>query len=208
MRFRLGLLVCLVWLGTAVTASAQGGFQGGVKGGLNGAKVTAEPSESSSDWRMGATIGGFVRGRLTELLGLQVEALYSMNGGTDQEIVIFETFDQTLKLDYVQVPVLLHLRGAQRGAASLLAYIGPYFGFRTRAELEAFDTTQDQKDEFKSNDVGLVIGAGADISGIQIELRYSHGFTNIATDVLQAQGISTAHNRAVALIGGITLFGR
>jgi hypothetical protein len=199
-----------VWLGSAANASAQqtAALQGGVKGGLNGAKVIGDPSSSSSDWRMRMALGGFVRGRLTDLLGVQVEGLYSMNGGTDEELTFLGPVEQTLKLDYVQVPVLVHFKGAQRGTASLLGYLGPYFGFRVRAEVEASDTTTDQKDEFKSNDVGLVIGGGVDISGFQIELRYSHGYTNIATDVLQAQGINSAHNRAVVLMGGITLFGR
>lgn len=212
MKLRLGLFVCvacLVWLGTAANASAQGAFEVGAKGGFQTAKVTTDPSEASSDWRKGMLLGGFVRGRITDALGIQGEVLYSMNGGTSEEVIVFQTYEQTLKLDYIQVPILLHFKGAQRGPARLLAYIGPHFAFRVKAQQESFDTLFPREDHFKSNDVGLVIGGGADISGIQVELRYTHGFTNIATDFGQTEvGISSAHNRAVTLMGGITLWGR
>jgi len=80
------------------------------------------------EYRIGYTAGIMLQQHINELIGLQVEALYTSKGGK----VDYRSGNQEIKgaqrLNYVDVPVLLHL-----SASGLFIDLGPQVSFITKA---------------------------------------------------------------------------
>jgi hypothetical protein len=93
----------------------------GIKAGLNMANIYGDNGESY-DMRIGFHGGIFAEFYLSERLGLQPELQYSMQGSKAK----VEGFDATLKLDYINLPVLLKIYFGSKRAFSLDA--GLQFG--------------------------------------------------------------------------------
>lgn len=125
----------------------------------------------------GLCAGVFVAIPITDTLLFQPEALYSQKGAT---YTLFGE-DLDLKLDYLEVPVLLKARFGT-GAARPAVFAGPAIGFKLRAKGQFQDQTEDL-DETKGTDFGLVFGAGVDLTAgsgaFVVDARYTLGLSTI-----------------------------
>jgi hypothetical protein len=183
---RIGLAVAI--LAAAPAARAQD-IRFGIKGGasladLAGGEDTFGDTESKT--RNGLVAGAFLAFPLGGRLELQPEALFAQKGAAFD----FSDIDTKLKLDYVEVPLLLK---ARFGGAGIRPYVfaGPYLGFRVKAEVsvdagEDGSSSQDLDDETKSVDYGGVAGAGLEFPASRgaflLEARYARGLANITSD--------------------------
>ena len=99
------------------------------------------------------------------------------------------TISSTLKLDYVEVPVLLRvpLLGGRR--TTPVVFAGLYGAFRVRAtsrtEIGESSYDEDVADEIRRWQSGFVVGAGLEVQRGSVtwlaEARYSQGLTAVST---------------------------
>lgn len=153
----------------AVSASAQLKF--GVKGGVNLANNKFEMGGASADTKMkiGFAVGGFVNYAINDQMSLQPELLFLQAGSKVEELD-----DAKIELNYIAIPVMFKY---SFGAMNLQA--GPQLGYLLSAKFDG----EDMKDDMKSIDLGLNIGAGYQImENLGIEARYSLGLSNIADE--------------------------
>lgn len=122
--------------------------------------------------------GGFAEIGLSGNLAFRPELLYSRKGAEDETDVL------ELKVDYIEVPLLLQLRvpptSESRWALSPHFYVGPAIAFKINCEGSSggFDADCDELfDETKSVDFSGLAGAGLSFGQLQVGLRYVYGFT-------------------------------
>lgn len=203
-------LAAALTLGAASGAAAQG-ISVGVKAGVNVATLGGDDVEDAES-RIGLVGGAFLVYRFSDMLALQPEVLYSQKGtsfsDTEGEV--------TLKLDYVDVPVLLRL-DVPLANSSLRpsVFAGPVFSLRASCGAEAeFDggsveVNCDDFDEegisFKDTDFGLAFGAGLDFPAgratVTLDGRYTLGLSSIDDSGQDAD----VKNRAFAAMLGISI---
>jgi hypothetical protein len=207
-------VVCAALLGAAGTGTAFAqALSIGVKGGLNLATLGG-PNAGAFDTRTTYTIAGFATYRLSNLLALQPEVLYTHKGG-DAEAV---EGTGGVRLSYVEVPVLarvlLPVPGSRRIQPHLFA--GPAVGFRlgcqVDAEVDEKAVRFDCDDPLfggelatRKMDYGLVFGGDASVRlgpvALVLDGRYDLGLSSI--DGTSAR--DDVRNRVFSLLVGISV---
>ena len=189
--FWLGLLAVSTLL-VASPAQAQQGS--GVGFGVKGGWLYSSFSEANDDFdnNAGWTAGVFFGGNRDGVLGLQGEVLYAKKGAKEG--------DSAVDLHYLEIPILarLNLGSSNRNTGALLYAIGgPVLDVRLKAEQDSFNV----KDNYESTDVGVIAGAGVEISRFLLEARYNWGLRNI----LKSGGGPTTElkNRSFAVLAGL-----
>ncbi len=161
----LALLVCLSSL------NAQD-FHFGAKGGVNFANVTGDDVEDASS-RTGFHLGAVAHIGISDRFGIQPELIYSQQGTKDDDI------DITLKLDYLNLPILADITVAE--GFSLQA--GPQFGFSINTEAEDGDGNEADVEGINDFDLGAAFGAQFLLdSGLFFQARYGLGLSDIVDD--------------------------
>jgi len=148
----------------------------GIKGGPNFANIDTDASPGQNyDNRTGFHGGAFALFKFGSF-GIQPEVLFSQQGST---VSISSNQDLDRQINYINVPVIFKLYTI----AGLNLQVGPQVGFLSSAEAESvvngINTTSDIKDELKSNDFAIALGAGWDLPfGLTIDARYNWGLTD------------------------------
>lgn len=173
----------------AGTATAQN-INIGVKGGLNYYNVNFD-NNTEFDSQVGLHAGLLGHIHLNHDFALQPELLFSMQGA--------ETGNSNLKLDYINIPVLIQYMFDN----GFRLQAGPQLGFLLNAKSEQNNSSTDVKDDFKSIDAGLSVGVSYvhPPTGFGVDARYNHGFS----DITENSNV-TATNRGFQL-GVFYLFG-
>ena len=144
-------LLSLVGLFMITQQSLSQSLDLGVKAGINYASI----SDINSDGKVGFTGGAFAGVRFNTL-GLQVEALFSQQGG--------ELDGLDIDTDYLLVPVMAKIHFLR----VLNIQFGPQFSY-----LLSDNELSEQLDV--SGAVGLGVNLG---SSLRVETRYNFGFTD------------------------------
>ena len=85
--------------------------------------------------------------------------------------------DSDNKLTYFDIPVLIRWQIIK----FLNIHAGPQFSILTKAEADIGSTVVDIKDELKNSDVGLILGAEANLPlRLNLTARYVFGLTDIS----------------------------
>lgn len=151
---------------------------------------------------VGLALGGFVNVPFTELVSFQPEFLYVRKGAKvegDIEDAFGEPlagqFEQRNTLDQIQVPLLAKVTFPGMVVRPFVV-AGPGLGFTVRArdeqdfsgisaELREFLEEEgeiyedDIKDDVKSLELSLIVGAGVQFGNGSVEARYDHGLTDL-----------------------------
>lgn len=174
MRRILGLVCAVVLIAGISGFAAAADLSYGVKGGINMANLTGDGiSDTSSAMRF--ALGGFLTYSVSDNFVLQPELLYTQKGCE------FDSFGITskLKFDYIEIPILAKYLISPGKSTCPFIFGGPVIATLMSAKFD----DEDAKDNIKSTDFGLVIGAGVELeSGISIDIRYNMGLTKIAKD--------------------------
>jgi len=187
MKILSAVAICaLIVLAMAVQPSfaQDDAIQFGVKVGLNLANASVDPDPEGVSFdavtKFGA--GGIMIYPLSEVLGLQVEAMYLLKGSKAEIDFFGDVFDLELNLAYLSIPVLVRFDFNSENASTYVV-AGPEIGILLSAETKFDDLSQDVKDDFKSLELGLNIGAGVSMNmgatPMFVEVRYSLGLSNI-----------------------------
>ncbi|MGH7647865.1 MAG: porin family protein [Gemmatimonadaceae bacterium] len=173
----------------------------GVLGGLNLAKLGGDNLTGFSN-RTGLQAGLYVTLHMNHAWSIEPEALYSQQGA--------DVSGATLKMDYLQVPVLLRWDVASKAPVHPFFIAGPAMAFQVgcKASGPGQNETCDQLNQDsegsldkKSFDVLGVAGAGLGFNfgatQMSVGARYSYGFS----DTFQG---SDAKNRYFSILLGLT----
>ncbi|MBC8109449.1 MAG: PorT family protein [Verrucomicrobia bacterium] len=181
----------------------------GIKGGVNFSNFYKGDLDDK-DVRTGFNAGVYGRFVLAEGIALQPELLYSTRGG-ESTYNGFGGGRATLKLDYIEVPVLVVVNVVP----FLNIHVGPYVGFLASAK--ATNVNEDNvfnfedeldKDSFENVDFGIAGGVGVDINKFHIGARYNYGLRDIGKDKtfsVTSYSLRDQRNSAVQLYVGIDL---
>lgn len=165
------IYVTLAFLFCLSSLSAQS-FSFGAKAGANFANVTGDDVENAST-RTGFHLGAVANIGISDKFGIQPELIYSQQGSKDDE------FDITLKLDYLNIPILADITVAQ--GFSLQA--GPQFGININSSAEDDNGNEGDVEDINSLDLGAAVGAQLKLeSGLFFQARYNLGLSDIVDD--------------------------
>ena len=171
------LLICAIALPSAVFA--QGLAQKGLIAGLNLATLSGDDKDMdgiSPDSKMGFAAGGFLVFNFTDAVGIRPEVLYSQRGAKYES----EGYEVKVKLDYIEIPILLQYTVPMEGSVSPIILVGPTLGIKMSAEVETPDGDMELDDYVKGTDFGIQFGAGVLINNmIEISGRYYMGLSTI-----------------------------
>ena len=193
------LIVTLAAMVLATSAFAQINF--GVKVGGNLASISGMVSEDSGlNWgdlatvdpsqsmKFGLNAGVYAEYMVMPMLGVQVEANFSMQGvntkveSSSSLLGGSSTTKQAWAANYVNIPILAKLH-----VGPIRAYAGPQLGFatgmNTTTKIVTGDNTNTQEDvveDFNTLDFSLVLGAQYKLTdNIGVDARYNIGLTNV-----------------------------
>jgi hypothetical protein len=156
----------------ATSAFAQG-ISFGVKGGINYTTLSGEDVTEGLGWKLGFGGGAVAAVNVMDMFVLQPEVLYTMKGAEDKDA------DYSADLTYVEIPVLLKYSVPMAGMISPNFFVGPSLGILMSAEVADIDV----KDETKTMDFGVVVGAGVDFDlgtgKVTLDGRYTLGLMSI-----------------------------
>ena len=196
----LSITLALVLLTTVVSAKGLTGK--GIKLGLNLANFGGSDADfmDGKKMRMGLAFGGFITYSFSDMWAFQPELLYTMKGakyessGTIAGIAWSDK--STIKVDYLEIPVLLKLMIPSQSAFKPSIFAGPALGIKMSAKIHDVltvggDETKTDEDitDAKSTDFGLVFGAG---------FGYEVGKGAITFDARYDLGLSTIDNSSSA----------
>lgn len=177
MSLRTIVMVFALTVAAAGTAAAQEGVGFGIKGGVRYPDFSTDQLEL--DNRIGWQAGVFFGGNRDGVVGVQAEVNWLRN---EADVPAFGPVPAgTIRVDYLQVPVLLKLNAGTRSsyAFNLYGIVGPSFEVKVRDEISGFGGPSAVDFGFENVNVGLMFGGGVEISRIILEARYSKGLRSI-----------------------------
>jgi Flp pilus assembly pilin Flp len=150
-------------------------FDLGVKASYNTTKFTLSASSVANEFKNGSGVNFGVFARLGgSKVYLQPEFLYSSKTGTytvkNTLGAVLSTND--VKMQTIQIPILLGFKLLDLKIASLRAFTGPAASFVTNGSMKNIGTQV--KDNFTSNNMGWdwQVGAGVDVLMFTLDMRY------------------------------------
>ncbi len=163
---RTAAVAVLVIAGSVASAAAQGA---GIKFGPTFTEFSSDALDYKN--RTGIHAGLFFGGNRDGLLGLQTELNWIRKKSAP------ESGGPQIRIDYLQVPVLLRLNIGSSSASgpAVYALAGPGLDIKIADEVEGI--TLD--DGFEGADVNLIFGGGIEVARIILEGRYDKGLRRI-----------------------------
>ena len=144
------------------------------KVGVNIANIT---DADDADPRIGLAAGAEFEYGITDNIGLSAGVLYSMQGFKTTE----EGVDCTLKLDYLNVPILANFYVAKGFAVKL--GVQPGFKLSSKAKVKGSGASKEvDVDGVKSVDLSIPVGLSYQYQNIVFDARYNWGVTKIVDD--------------------------
>lgn len=167
---RTSLLLALATAFAAVPASAQASF--GLKAGLNTTFASGDGADGSKA-RLGFVGGAVVRYDVTPTVGLQVEGLYSQKGFNEVDGFV----DEDIRLDYVEIPVLLRLGVPLSPLMDAGVTVGPSIGIPIRGKDQFDDGLENELD--LQTDLGVAVGLDVGSGPFFVDARYTAGLRDV-----------------------------
>ncbi len=184
-RVLMALVTVFTVLLTFTIASARVSVSTGIKTGLNLANVYGDDAEGV-DIKAGFVSGVSIALNVSDALAIQPEVLYCMKGTQCQEGFL----TTKVKLDYIEVPVLVKFTFSTDAAVDPFLYTGPAVAANVSAKkgysVSGSGSFDSNVDNVKSADLGWVIGGGVgfDLSRtrVSLEVRYDRGFVEFVDE--------------------------
>ncbi|MCC2546181.1 PorT family protein [Hymenobacter sp. BT175] len=160
------LFILILLMSLTITTRAQTVVTGGLKAGGTLSSFLGKQATNYKS-HFGFHAGLFANIGFTDRLAFQPEVLYSQKGGE------VPALDLTTKVNYLEVPLLLHAR-----AGEVFFEGGPQIGLLLGAKDQSDTYSRNVKGLYKVVDVGYVFGLGYQVkSGPGLGVRYSGGIS-------------------------------
>lgn len=166
-------------------SSENSGF--GIKGGVNFASLNGAGADRTLKDRKGLTqyhFGVYAQIGVSNWFSVQAEALYQRKGYKAKEAYLYRTgtnvgtdsatFDNTIKLSYLSVPILLVFNPV----SNIAIQVGPQFSYLLNVR-EGSDQVDAQTYNYKGFDMGLVGGLEAKFEFLRVGARYDYSLTDL-----------------------------
>lgn len=150
---------------------AAGTFTLQPKVGLNVASMT---ERDGSDPRIGLAVGAEGQYQFSDLVGVSFGLLYSQQGATGELNLAGFKGDNTLKLDYINVPILANVY-LYKGLAVKLG-VQPGFKVNSSIKSSKLDESVDLNN-VKGFDFSIPVGLSYEFSNVVFDARYNFGCT-------------------------------
>ena len=148
----------------------------GLKAGLNASNIRGDDTDNL-DPRIGFHFGGFGEFCFDEVVAIQPEVLYLQQGAKYSDS---DGYDGTLKLDYINVPVLAKFSLGENFAIEAGPQASILISAKDEYESSNDSGTDNIKDGIKNIDYGASFGLSYDFnSGYVLGARYNLGFADI-----------------------------
>ena len=147
------------------------------KVGLNIANVT---DADDADARIGLAAGADFDYGVTDMIGVRAGLVYSMQGYKFSE----GNVDTTVKLDYLNVPILANVYVAPGLAVKL--GVQPGFKLSSKVKMEGSGISiegESDDDGVKGFDLAIPVGVSYQYQNIVLDARYNWGVTKVFDDV-------------------------
>lgn len=213
MKKALNALAALLLLAASPAAAQE--RQLGLKGGASLSTLNRERTLTGDEpfgIRAGMTIGPYLVLPLSNRVAVQLEMLFTEKGGSLRLIdpsIVQGTVSTRYKFQYLDVPALARIRGPRVMSATLFGFAGPTLSLRMDArqqlafsDVGAFGFERDLANEMKRLDLGVTLGGGAQVGRLVVDLRYTHGLSNV---VDEDNGTALA-NRGFLVTAGFRIF--
>lgn len=195
----LGLAVLLVCL---EPCSAQISVEVGAKGGLNFSDIKIEAPGSGGQRRTAPGGGLFLTVDPDRSVAFQAELLYM---GKGDRWSFFEV-ESTLKLSYIELPLLFKLQADLLGNSVASLYGGPAPALKTSEEVIDPTLDRDVRDTAKKFDLGAAFGVefgfGIGEERFLLDLRLTPGFSNIKQGEYEVLGPNSS-NQVLSIMAGV-----
>ena len=170
---------------STMLCSLAEGVDFGIKAGLNIANMNVEGLQS----RIGFCGGGFATIGVGDIVVIQPEAMYTQKGAK-WESWYGPPGIITLKLDYVDIPLLFKFMLPVKGVVKPNLFVGPYFAINVNAKrkIEGHVTSEERNygPYAEAAALGIVLGGGVDFSlkkgKIVFDGRYTLELTTTAEE--------------------------
>jgi hypothetical protein len=175
----------------------------GIEGGVNIANVSVNPT-TTTDSRTGLIVGTLLDVNFTQQITLTPGIRFTMKGFSNT----VNTVNNTVKLNYLEFPVLLKIRFPLTEIKPYLA-AGPVLGLNLSANLDQSNGTQSATTDISSStesiDFGLLFAGGMDFkvgmnTALFFQVGYQLGLSNINKT---ANNTTTIKNNAFQITGGV-----
>lgn len=146
------------------------------KVGLNIANVT---DADDADARIGLAAGAEFEYGVTDMIGVSAGLVYSMQGCKFSE----GNVDTTVKLDYLNVPILANVYVAPGLAVKLGVQPGFKLSSKTKIEGSGISIEGESDDDgVKGFDLAIPVGVSYQYQNIVLDARYNWGVTKVYDD--------------------------
>ena len=191
----------------ASAAPANAATRVGIQGGGSFSTFQTSPQEEGVDFgtRTGLVVGAVVDLGLGRRLTLRLEPAYAQRGSELVLRLFGEESRGKLKLEYVELPVLLKV-GLSGGRIQPYLIGGPTLAYRLSAKTQAEAESEDVSESFQRWDFGIAAGGGLEFpagsASVFLEGRYNFGLTN--TTAGEGAADFSAKNRGPQVVAGVT----
>ena len=156
----------------------------GIKGGLNYSHLDLQ-NATNDQWLLGFNLGLFAKLPLTSSVAIQPELYYTTKGSNVTYNSLFVDGTARFNFNYLELPLLLVLNPV----SILNIHFGPYISYLlngivtngSNINLFNFENNINLSD-YNRLDAGIAVGAGIDLGGLSVGLRYNFGLTKIGRE--------------------------
>jgi len=176
------------------TPAAAQGTALGVKAGATVSTLSFEDmpeggfNPSSVDSRSGFLVGVTFRKDINARAAVQVEGVYAQGGGKVNFTDGVDTGRTEVRLNQIQIPVLVMFNVMNSDTTSLRVFSGLTFGINADTEFKEFfndvevpddPEDDDEDDNINTGDTGFTVGALVGFKKFFVDVRYTIGLNNI-----------------------------
>lgn len=187
MKNLMKLFVVVIALTISTGSVAQ---EFGIKAGLNLANMLVKDDDETYsddlDMKPGFHLGVTAEFPIADMFSFETGLLFSQKGYKFELNMFGESWEYTLTLNYLEIPLQGKLN-YDLGGAILYGQLGPYVGIGLTGKFKFDDEEEDvewgsdeEEHDFKRLDFGLSVGAGVQISNFTIGASYGLGLMNIS----------------------------
>lgn len=177
-------------LSAAIMLASAGAYAQHAVGSINlqpkvGLNISNITDIDGADPRIGLAAGLEAEYQVSDIFSLSAGAIYSQQGTKLSWVRGGVDVAQTLKLDYINVPILANVYVAK----GLAVKLGVQPGFNVTAKVERKETaagrtrktTRDVED-VKSVDFSIPVGLSYEYANFQLDARYNWGVSKVVDD--------------------------
>ena len=148
---------------------------------LLGVRIADLIEVKGSDPRVGLVAGVEGEYQVSDIFSVSAGVLYSMQGAKQEFSVLNQTFKNTYKLDYINVPIMANVYVTKGLAVKLGIQPGFLVSSTTKAEANTFLGTGSSTNDIKAKsvDFSIPVGISYEYNNFQLDARYNWGLTKV-----------------------------